>query len=183
VHPLPAPFGGLHCMSAPTQEGVIYCCGKRLSPERAAKMRAWLPTNRVRCHHGTCSLACHVAQGRLFSNTFKGIWCFAVVATIATCLTALVFGQDKSTFILRVTGVSAPSYLVIDVRAESKTVRYELTCTEGDNGNSCHMPQLGKDYEAMLAPNPDSLYVYGITNKVTIFKIVSQTGRTRGRIR
>lgn len=85
--------------------------------------------------------------------------------------------QSKTKFTLHVSEVNRTG-VVLDVRAESKTVRYDLTCTETTQQNTCYMPQAGTDYQAQVAPDPQFLYVYGITKNTTIFWITSESEKT-----
>lgn len=105
---------------------------------------------------------------------------FGFVLAIAATVASSVSAQSRPRFVLHVSSVVREG-LVIDVRAESKTVRYELEWTEG--GDSCYMPEAGKNYEATLAPDPDFLYVYGVTHNAVAFKIDSQVERAHGKMR
>lgn len=102
----------------------------------------------------------------------------AFVATLSLVLSPAAVAQARAKFTLHVTGVWRDSFGGLHVKAESKTVRYKLSCSESI-AKTCYMPQAGREYQARLAPNPQFLYMYGITKSPAIFEIDSESEKAR----
>jgi hypothetical protein len=135
-------------------------------------------TSQTRCGHSLHIPNRDTPHRPLWSVKLGAAALFGAMLASAIALTPSLCGQNEPRFTLHVTRVLR-SGVVLTVEAESKTVSYELTCTETDKGDTCFMPQAGRDYQAKRASDHQFLYVYGITKSAAVFEINSQEERTR----